>query len=167
MKTNAEIATTIQRSASVWKAARRLAPIMQVRQIMHDKGLRNIDIAERLGVSEANVSKLLKGDKNLQLDTLYLLADAIEEELSLSYSVSYSQVDSDGREECTDDDPGSDELFGLTAFEEMVEEVPACAGTVVDLELYRSLKAVLREQAISENNISGQELVNESRAAFA
>ncbi|MGC5809334.1 helix-turn-helix domain-containing protein [Ralstonia pseudosolanacearum] len=166
MKTNAEIATAIQRSASVWKAARRLAPVMQVRQIMHDKGLRNIDIAERLGVSEANVSKLLKGDKNLQLDTLYLLADAIEEELSLSYSVSHCQVDSDGHEECTDD-RDSDELFGLTAFEEMVEEVPACAGTVVDLKLYRSLKAVLREQAISENNISGQELVNESRAAFA
>jgi len=169
MKSNTEIAAAILRSASIWKAARRLAPVMQVRQIMHEKGLRNVDLAERLGVSEANISKLLKGDKNLQLDTLYLLADAIGEQLSLSYGHDNSCAEQDSNEECKDQAAVnvSDEWFEIAAEDEQVEEAPASTGAVIHLGNFRKLRSALNRQAISENRILGQDFINESRAAYA
>lgn len=82
---NFEIAKEIAEDAEVFCHARRAAPIFEVRRIMALKGLKNIDLAERLGVSEANVSRWLRGDQNLKLDTLFSIADAIEERLDLFF----------------------------------------------------------------------------------
>lgn len=166
MKTNVEIAASIHRNAAIWKAARRLAPIMQIRQIMHDKGLRNIDVAERLGVSEANISKFLKGDKNLQLDTLFLLGDAIGEALSISYGPESVRESADESGQCIENAIEADELFEVIS-EEVIEEPPATAGAVVHLHQYRTLRSALNRQVTSENKISGQEFFDESRAAYA
>ncbi|MFP3756552.1 helix-turn-helix domain-containing protein [Cupriavidus sp. SIMBA_020] len=169
MKSNTEIAAAILRSASIWKAARRLAPVMQVRQIMHEKGLKNVDLAERLGVSEANISKLLKGDKNLQLDTLYLLADAIGEELALSYGQDNAQAEDKDHEDCNDQPSQSafSEWTEISVEDETVEAAPACAGAVIHLDTFRNLRNVLSRQSIAEDRFSGQDFINESRAAYA
>lgn len=82
---NFDIAKEIAEDAEVFSFARRAAPIFEVRRIMALKGLKNIDLAERLGVSEANVSRWLRGDQNLKLDTLYSISDAIQERLDLRF----------------------------------------------------------------------------------
>ncbi|NTZ70544.1 helix-turn-helix domain-containing protein [Pseudomonas protegens] len=82
---NFEIAKQIQEDVEVFSLSRRAAPVFEIKRIMIEKGLKNIDIAERLGVTEANVSRWLRGDQNLKLDTLYLLADAIQVKFSISF----------------------------------------------------------------------------------
>ncbi|WLI47480.1 helix-turn-helix transcriptional regulator [Pseudomonas beijingensis] len=82
---NFEIARQIEEDSEVFVFARRAAPVFEIRRVMAAKGLKNIDVAERLGVSEANVSRWLKGDQNLKLDTIYLLADAIQEKLNICF----------------------------------------------------------------------------------
>lgn len=84
---NFDIAKEIAEDAEVFSYARRAAPIFEVRRIMALKGLKNIDLAERLGVSEANISRWLRGDQNLKLDTLYSISDAIQERLDLCFGV--------------------------------------------------------------------------------
>jgi transcriptional regulator with XRE-family HTH domain len=82
---NFDIAKEIAEDAEVFSYTRRAAPIFEVRRIMALKGLKNIDLAERLGVSEANISRWLRGDQNLKLDTLYSLADAVQEKLDMCF----------------------------------------------------------------------------------
>ncbi len=82
---NFDIAKEIAEDAEVFSYARRAAPIFEVRRIMALKGLKNIDLAERLGVSEANISRWLRGDQNLKLDTLYSISDAVQERLDLCF----------------------------------------------------------------------------------
>ena len=84
---NRDVAARIGQSSAIWQSVRRAEPTLQIRQIMREKNLRNIDIAERLGISEANVSRLLRGNQNLKLDTLYGLADALEEPLTIFFGV--------------------------------------------------------------------------------
>ncbi|WP_223522937.1 helix-turn-helix domain-containing protein [Pseudomonas sp. BF-RE-24] len=85
---NFDIAQQIAEDAEIFGFARRAAPIFEIRRLMQLKGLRNIDIAERLGVSEANVSRWLRGDQNLKLDTVHSLADAVEEKLNICFGES-------------------------------------------------------------------------------
>jgi transcriptional regulator with XRE-family HTH domain len=85
---NFDIAKEIAEDAEVFSFARRAAPIFEVRRIMALKGLKNIDLAERLGVSEANISRWLRGDQNLKLDTLYSISDAVQERLDLRFGES-------------------------------------------------------------------------------
>lgn len=80
---NAEILKKIRENTPIFQGARRSDIAMQIRGKMAEKGLKNVDIAERLGVSEANVSRWLKGNQNLSLDTLYQLADAVSEPLNI------------------------------------------------------------------------------------
>lgn len=82
---NSDIAEQIQEDIEIYGLSWRSAPIFEARRIMAEKGLRNIDIAERLGVSEANISRLLRGDQNLKIETLHLLAAAIEERLEICF----------------------------------------------------------------------------------
>ncbi|MFN3791382.1 helix-turn-helix domain-containing protein [Massilia sp.] len=85
-KSNDVIASEVLEKGELWGALRRALPVQQIRRIMRDKNILNKDLAERLGVSEASVSRMLKGKQNLQLDTLYQLADAIEEKLELKFT---------------------------------------------------------------------------------
>lgn len=80
---NADIHKKIQANAPIFQGARRSDISMQIRCKMAEKGLKNVDIASRLGVSEANVSRWLRGNQNLGIDTIYQLADALEEPLHI------------------------------------------------------------------------------------
>lgn len=80
---NFDIAQDIAANAVVFRGIRRSDVIFQIRQKMVEKGIRSSDLAERIGVSEANVSRWLRGDQNIKIDTIYILADAIQEPLSI------------------------------------------------------------------------------------
>lgn len=80
---NSEIRGKIEKNKKIFTALRRADVALQIRGHMVEKGVRNIDIAERLGVSEANVSRWLRGNQNISIDALYMLADAIEENLTI------------------------------------------------------------------------------------
>ncbi len=80
---NAQVRENIQKNKKIFTVVRRADISLQFRAHMVEKGIRNVDVAERLGVSEANVSRWLKGNQNLSMDTLYMLADAIEEKLTI------------------------------------------------------------------------------------
>lgn len=84
---NSEIAKEIAEKKALWSSARRAAPIQQIRRAMRGKKVLNKDLSERLGVSEASISRLLSGSQNLQLDTLYMLADALDQQLVISIGV--------------------------------------------------------------------------------
>jgi len=78
---NREVQVSIQDNREVFSALRRSDIAYQLKARMLSKGLRSVDIAERLGVSEANVSRWFSGSQNLSLDTMYAIADALEERL--------------------------------------------------------------------------------------
>lgn len=80
---NADINKKILADTMIFRAARRSDVVMQVRNKMCEKGLKNVDLSERLGVSEANISRWLRGNQNLSLDTIYQLADALDEPLRI------------------------------------------------------------------------------------
>jgi transcriptional regulator with XRE-family HTH domain len=53
--------------------------------LMQENKLTSKDLAKRLEISEARVSKILKGDANLTIDTIAKLACAIKSEVSLTF----------------------------------------------------------------------------------
>jgi transcriptional regulator with XRE-family HTH domain len=108
-KSNAEIAKTIHEKQETFSALRRLDPVLQVRSVMRKKGLRNLDVAERLGVTEECVSRWLRGTANMQLDTLYKLADAIDVPLSIFFG-ELSEIAASGEDE-GDDQHDEMEIF--------------------------------------------------------
>ncbi|WP_208512075.1 helix-turn-helix transcriptional regulator [Variovorax paradoxus] len=81
--TNTEIHNKIEKNKKIFTAIRRADIALQIRNQMIEKGVRNVDLAERLGVSEANISRWLRGNQNVSIDALYMLADALEEKLSI------------------------------------------------------------------------------------
>jgi transcriptional regulator with XRE-family HTH domain len=83
---NAEIAEKIKEEYELYGLSWRFAPVAEFRCAMQEKGVKSKDIAERLGVTEANISRLLRGDQNLKIDTLYLLALALEKKLEFTLS---------------------------------------------------------------------------------
>jgi transcriptional regulator with XRE-family HTH domain len=78
---NANIAEKIAASRRLLSAARRADTAFLFKSQMIEQNLKNTDIAARLGVSPANVSRWLRGDQNLSLDTLHALADALQRSL--------------------------------------------------------------------------------------
>ena len=88
---NREIKSSIEANKLTFSALRRADIAHQFRAYMVEKKIKNVDVAERLGVSEANVSRWLNGSQNLSLDTLYGIADALEESLILKLGDSKSQ----------------------------------------------------------------------------
>jgi len=81
---NEIVAKDVSERKALWAAVRRAEPIQEIRRLMRQKEILNKDMAVRLGVTEAAVSRLLRGDQNIQIDTLHMLADALEETLSIS-----------------------------------------------------------------------------------
>jgi transcriptional regulator with XRE-family HTH domain len=80
---NREVQAVIEENKVVFSSLRRSDIAHQFKAKMIQKGLKNVDVAERLGVSEANVSRWFSGSQNLSLDTLYAIADALQERLSV------------------------------------------------------------------------------------
>lgn len=87
-KHNESVRKAVEKSKKLYTAVRRSDVVIQVRQCMVAKGIKSVDLARRIGVSEANISRWLKGSQNLGLDTLYLLADAVEEPLTITIGAS-------------------------------------------------------------------------------
>jgi transcriptional regulator with XRE-family HTH domain len=83
---NEIVAQEVTERKGLWSAVRRAEPIQQVRKMMRQKKLLNRDMAIRLGISEAGISRLLNGNQNIQIDTLYMLADALETPLSIEFA---------------------------------------------------------------------------------
>lgn len=80
---NTELQQKIARQRKLLTPARRADIAIIFRARMVEKKLKNVDVAQRLGVSEANVSRWLRGDQNLSVDTLYAIGDALGEHLVL------------------------------------------------------------------------------------
>ncbi|MEN2671091.1 XRE family transcriptional regulator [Herbaspirillum huttiense] len=91
-KSNATIAQVVAERKAVWSGVRRADLARQIRDLMRAKGLLNKDLAERMGVTEANISRMLKGRQNFQLETLFMIADAMEEVLSIVIGEAKQQV---------------------------------------------------------------------------
>lgn len=81
--TNQDIALQIQDDLEIFGPVWRSSFAFDVKRIMIEKGLRNVDIAERLQVTEANVSRMLRGSQNFKIETMYLLAASLGESLNI------------------------------------------------------------------------------------
>lgn len=138
-KSNKLIANEVLEKKELWGPLRKALPIQQIRRIMRAKNILNKDLAERLGVTEASVSRMLKGQQNLQLETLYQLADAIEEKLELKIG---SSVPSDVK--------SSAESTKTT-----VDLFTSDINKVVDMSKYRATRAATR--TVSRISASFQE----------
>ncbi len=99
--TNYEIASQIQEDLEIFGPTWRSAFAFDIKRAMISKGLKNIDIAQRLDVSEANVSRMLRGDQNLKIETMYMLAASIGEKLNICIGDRYK--DEIGFSEVTED----------------------------------------------------------------
>lgn len=132
-QSNSEIRQRILKNCEIFQPARRANVAQQIRGRMRDKGLKNVDVAERLGVSEANVSRWLRGNQNLHLDTLYLLADALQEPLSISVGMG-RPWSSEIAEASTSQQEFVDETGG-----ESLCEMPVKSGKVFDINHYRKV----------------------------
>ena len=129
MSNNAELKEKISSSRTLLSAGRRADVAFMFRSLMVESKLKNIDVAQRLGVSEANVSRWLRGDQNLSLDTLHALSDALVMHLVV-------QVQPANASEVARDD---DEWM----------PAPALVKTVVDLCAYRGLRQAAMRGATS------------------
>lgn len=82
---NEIVAEEVAERKGLWAGVRRAEPIQQVRKLMRQNQLLNRDMAIRMGISEAGISRLLNGNQNIQIDTLYMLADALGAPLSIDF----------------------------------------------------------------------------------
>jgi transcriptional regulator with XRE-family HTH domain len=57
----------------------------RIAQKMDDNQLNRVQLAEKMSVSSAYVTKVMKGSPNFTLQTLLKLADALDQELVLSF----------------------------------------------------------------------------------
>src|SRR5690606_10065117 len=80
---NYEIARQLKEDVEIFGPTWRSSFAFDIKRVMVSKGLKNIDIAERLEVSEANISRMLRGDQNLKLETMYMLAASVGEALNI------------------------------------------------------------------------------------
>ncbi|MBR8234205.1 helix-turn-helix transcriptional regulator [Burkholderia sp. AU32357] len=85
LNNNTEIAKKVSENAETLTNLRRLDPAIQIRSLMREKQLKNSDMAARVGVSEECISRWLKGQANIQIDSLYKLANALEEPLTILF----------------------------------------------------------------------------------
>lgn len=56
-----------------------------IEQLLIDNKLSNTELANRLGCSKANVTKLLRGDANLTIKTIAKLAIALDSEVKVAF----------------------------------------------------------------------------------
>ena len=79
---NYEIARHLKEDLEIFGPTWRSSFAFDIKRAMISKGLKNTDIAERLDVSEANISRMLRGDQNIKLETMYMLAASVGEALN-------------------------------------------------------------------------------------
>lgn len=84
MQSNIEIRENIKVRTSMFGAVRRSCFPTQVRQMMIERGITVDDVAIRLGISDDMVKDWLRGDRNLGIDAMYQLVDALGEHLTIT-----------------------------------------------------------------------------------
>jgi transcriptional regulator with XRE-family HTH domain len=82
---NEAIARAVDDIEALWSATRRAAVMQQIRRVMRVKGIKSVDLAERLRMHPQSVSRLLRGNQNVQINTLYRFADALEVPLTITF----------------------------------------------------------------------------------
>ena len=134
-KVNQDLKEIIARETALYKSARRLQVALTIRNKMFEKGLRNVDIAQRLGVSEANVSRWLRGTQNLSIDTIYSLVDALQ--ARFAFSIDGLESTSDACQGGVEDSvrEAVEECWDVTDFESVIS-----GGNVRSLAAYAALK---------------------------
>lgn len=80
---NSRIREEIKLRKEIFQSFRRADVMNQIRAKMIEKNIKNRDVAERLDVSEANISRWLRGNQNVGIDTMYQLADAVGVDLNI------------------------------------------------------------------------------------
>ena len=58
----------------------------EISRLMHEQNMSRAEIAERLGVSRAYVTKILNGNPNLTIKTMLRLAEALGRELAIQFA---------------------------------------------------------------------------------
>ena len=129
-RANAVVAEEIAEKSFYLEGVRRGEVAAKLRHRMKQNGLLVKDLAERLGVSVANVSRSLSGSQNLTIDQLYRLADAVEASLVLGLAA-------------PDD-------YKEMRFSEDEEAAPCGAGAVLHLDQYRSLRELRHARSAGE-----------------
>ena len=62
----------------------------RIHEILEEKGLKQKDLAQRLGKSEAEISKWMRGTHNFTIDTLVSIEDALDTPIvQISHSYAY------------------------------------------------------------------------------
>ena len=88
---NIKIRNEIKDSADLFCSIRRSELAHHLKGCMVKKGLKITDIAERLEVSAANISRMLNGKQNLTLDNIHALADALQERVVIALESSWGE----------------------------------------------------------------------------
>lgn len=88
---NITIRKEIKDNADLFCSIRRSELAHHFKSCMVKKGLKVADIAERLEVSAANISRMLNGKQNLTLDNIHALADALQERIVVSLESSWRE----------------------------------------------------------------------------
>ena len=65
---------------------------ISIERLMDYRGLKKKDIAERLGVSRPYVTKILRGDANLTMETIGHLAYALDADVTINLSPKESKI---------------------------------------------------------------------------
>lgn len=60
-----------------WSSKLSMSFAMDIHRLMQQRGLSNVDLAQRIGVSQAYISKVLRGDANFTVQTMAKLASAV------------------------------------------------------------------------------------------
>lgn len=128
-RANAVVAEEIAEKSFYLEGVRRGEVAAKLRHRMKEKGLLFKDVAERLGVSVANVSRSMSGSQNLTIDQLHRLADAIEMTLVLGLS--------------------TPDKYEEVKFAEVGEAVLPEAAAVIHMEPYRYLRGLRTTAAAS------------------
>lgn len=92
-KINSRIRAEIEENAELFTSIRRSDIAHHFKGCMVKKGLKVSDVAARLNVSSANVSRMLNGQQNLTLDKMHALADALQERLILALESNWQVAD--------------------------------------------------------------------------
>lgn len=88
---NIKIRNEIKDNADLFCSIRRSELAHHFKGCMVKKGLKVTDIAERLEVSAANISRMLNGKQNLTLDNIHALADALQERIVIALESSWRE----------------------------------------------------------------------------
>jgi len=56
----------------------------RIHELMTDANMSNKDLAEKIGSSNAYITKVLRGDQNLSIESIHKIADALEAEVSIN-----------------------------------------------------------------------------------